>query len=73
MAIEFESNQKNRWMGEGSHTFLLRCWQEPDGGQGKGTAWRFSLTYINAKREKKGFTNLESLVAYLQNVIESPG
>ena len=73
MAIEFESNQKNRWMGEGSHTFLLRCWQEPEGGPGEAVTWRFSLTHINAKREKKGFANLEGLVAYLQNVLERPG
>jgi len=73
MEIEFESSQRNRWVGERSHAFLLRCWQEPDGSLEGGAAWRFSLTYINAKRLKKGFASLESLTAYLQNVLEKPG
>jgi hypothetical protein len=50
-------------MAEKSHAFLLRGWQEPD-VDGK-PAWRFSLTYINTKREKRGFTSLESVFAYL--------
>ena len=73
MTVEFESSQRNRWAGERSHAFLLRCWQEPDSSS-KGTAsWRFSLAHINAKRAKKGFANLESLVAYLQDILERPG
>jgi hypothetical protein len=70
MAIEFESGQRNRRVGERSHAFLLRCWLEPDGSLEGGAAWRFSLTYINAKRVKKGFANLDGLVAYLQNLLE---
>ena len=73
MTIEFESGQRNRRVGERSHAFLLRCWQEPDGSLEGEAAWRFSLTYINAKQVKKGFANLESLTAYLQNVLEKPG
>lgn len=54
-------------MAEHSHAFLLRCWQEPD-GDGE-LAWRFSLTYINEKREKIGFANLETVVSYLQQIL----
>ena len=59
--------QGTRQMAEISHAFLLRCWQELD-GDGK-LAWRFSLTLINEKREKKGFLNLEALVAHLQQFL----
>jgi hypothetical protein len=54
-------------MAEISHAFLLRCWQEPD-DDGE-LAWRFSLTHINEKREKKGFLNLEALVSFLQQFL----
>ncbi|MEJ2708647.1 MAG: hypothetical protein P8074_13600 [Anaerolineales bacterium] len=54
-------------MAEPSHAFLLRCWQEPD-GDGE-LAWRFSLTYINEKREKRGFANLEAVTTYLQKML----
>jgi hypothetical protein len=54
-------------MAEPSHAFLLRCWQEPD-GDGE-LAWRFSLTYINKKREIKGFASLEAVFTYLQQVL----
>jgi hypothetical protein len=54
-------------MAEISHAFLLRCWQEPD-DDGE-LAWRFSLTFINHKREKKGFLSLESVFAYLKQIL----
>jgi hypothetical protein len=56
-------------MAEPSHAFLLRCWQEPD--QEGVITWRFSLTFISEKREKKGFTDLETLVAYLQQTLST--
>jgi hypothetical protein len=52
---------------EPAHAFLLRCWQEPD-EEGKN-AWRFSLTHINKERQRKGFVNLEALVAYLGQIL----
>ena len=51
-------------MAESSYTFLFRSWQEQD-GDGE-LSWRFSLTYINGNRERKGFTSLEAVFAYLQ-------
>ena len=54
-------------MVERSHTSLLRCWQEPD-GDGKPT-WRFTLTHIDRRRERKGFACLEAVFAYLQGFL----
>jgi hypothetical protein len=48
---------------------LLRCWQEPEGGVAGAPAWHFSLTHIDAKREKKGFADLEALMAYLHQIL----
>jgi hypothetical protein len=54
-------------MTELSYAFLLRCWQEPD-GDGE-LIWRFSLVYVNEKREKKGFANLDAVFTYLQKTL----
>jgi hypothetical protein len=59
--------QNNKRYVEPSRSFLLRCWQEPD-GDGEMT-WRFSLTSINEGRQTKGFVNLESLFAYLRRLL----
>lgn len=48
---------------EHPQSFLLRCWKEPD-GNGE-FVWRFSLTHINKTRHKRGFANLDALIAYL--------
>jgi hypothetical protein len=69
MSLELDRGQGSLQAGERSHAFLLRCWQEPDGGAGGAPAWRFSLTHIDAKREKKGFADLEALMAYLHQIL----
>ena len=69
MTIEFESGQRNRRVGERSHAFLLRCWQEPDGSLEGEAAWRFSLFRIDNRREPKGFTDLEAVLDYLRQIL----
>ncbi len=55
-------------MAEPSYAFLLRCWKEPD-GDGE-CVWHFLLINIDEKQEKKSFTNLEVVFAYLQQTLE---
>jgi len=69
MAIELVGGPESQPAGERSQAFLLRCWQEPDGGAGGAPAWRFSLTHIDAEREKKGFANMEALMAHLHQFL----
>lgn len=59
--------QKHLQAGKDSHAFLLRCWQEP--GVGGELTWRFSLTHIEAKREKKGFADLEAVMAHVRKIL----
>jgi hypothetical protein len=54
-------------MAEPAHSFLLRCWEEPDGEH----AWRFLLIEIDEKREKKAFASLEAVFAYLKNALKT--
>jgi hypothetical protein len=69
MSLELDGGQESQRAGERSHAFLLRCWQEPDGDAGGAPAWRFSLTHIDAKREKRGFADLEALMAHLHQIL----
>jgi hypothetical protein len=69
MSLELDRGQGGQRTGERSEAFLLRCWQEADGGAGGASAWRFSLTHIDTKREKKGFTDLEAVLAYLHQIL----
>jgi hypothetical protein len=69
MSLELDRGHGSQRTGERSQAFLLRCWQEPDGDAGGGPAWRFSLTHIDAKREKKGFANLDAVLAYLHQIL----
>jgi len=39
--------------------YLIRCWQE-------GTAWRFSLEGIGAEHQRRGFSRLEDLAAFIE-------
>ena len=70
MSLELEGSPRGRQARGRSRAFLLRCWQEPDRGKGGAPAWRFSLTHINAKRERKGFASLEAMMAYLRQALE---
>ena len=48
----------------GYHSFLLRLWQvKEDGGQ----EWRATLENVESG-EKRGFTNVEDLLAFLSQV-----
>ncbi len=69
MSLELDGGQESQRAGERSHAFLLRCWQEPNGDAGRGLAWRFSMTHIDTKREKKGFADLEALMAHLHQIL----
>ena len=69
MSLELGGGQGSQPAGECSHAFLLRCWHEPDGGAGGAPAWRFSLTHIDARREKKGFADLYAVLAYLHQIL----
>jgi hypothetical protein len=62
-----QGGQRHQQAGKNSHAFLLRCWQEPE--VGGALRWRFSLTHIGVKRNKKGFTNLEALMAHVQKIL----
>lgn len=54
---------------ERSHAFLLRCWQEPGSGPDGASTWRFSLTQLDNRREPKGFTELEAVLAHLNQIL----
>jgi hypothetical protein len=69
MAMELDEEPKSQRGEDRSHAFLLRCWHERGGGVGGKTAWRFSLTHIDSKRDKKGFADLEALIAYLHQIL----
>lgn len=71
MADESDGGREtHRSVGVRSHAFLLRCWQEPGSTPDGVSAWRFSLTDIEAGRQKKGFATLEALMAYLWQVLQ---
>jgi len=54
---------------ERSHAFLLRCWQEPGSDPDGASTWRFSLILIDKRREPKGFTELEAVLAHLNQIL----
>jgi hypothetical protein len=46
--------------------YLLRCWQEGGAAPGGSACWRFSVEEVLRERRRRGFTDLEALVAFLQ-------
>jgi hypothetical protein len=70
MSLELEGGQKSRRVVGPSRAFLLRRWQEAEGSAGDAPTWRFSLTHIDSTREKKGFADLEGVLAYLQQILK---
>jgi hypothetical protein len=46
--------------------YVLRCWHEGEVTPGAKQRWRFSVEEILQRRYRKGFDNLEALVAFLQ-------
>jgi len=45
--------------------FLLRVWRERPASPGRPAVWRFSLEDVRT-RERRGFGDLEALVAFLR-------
>lgn len=50
-------------------SFLVRVWQEPPAEEGEQPQWRASVEFIQTQ-EKHTFQDVESLIAFLQNVVE---
>ncbi len=48
------------------HAYLLKVWREDDNAMPAG-AWRFSLEDAHSGT-RRGFTDLDSLMVYLQNL-----
>jgi hypothetical protein len=46
--------------------YLLRCWQERDGGAYEGRLWRFTVEEIFGERRRHGFASLEALASFLR-------
>lgn len=53
------------------HAYLLKIWLETDDEMSK-SAWRFSLEDVHSGA-RRGFTNLDSLWVYLQNLTGDRG
>ena len=53
------------------HAYLLKVWLETDGEISK-SAWHFSLEDV-ASGARRGFTDLDSLWVYLQNLTGERG
>ena len=61
---------KGHTQEDGTHpgayrAFLVRCWQEPDVGNGC-PAWRFTLVQLDDKKTERGFAGLDALVEHLR-------
>lgn len=52
-----------------THSFLLRCWQEPTAEQ--GGEWRFFLQEIGEEGRQWRFRDVEALVAFLRAMVQS--
>ena len=64
-----EDSVNYRLHGEKSHpyrAYLLRCWREGGVAPGKEPVWRFSVEEIGTERQRKGFSSLEPLTAFLR-------
>ena len=69
MPDKWDGGRRRQPAGERSHAFLLRCWLEPGSGPDGASIWRFSLTLIDKRREPKGFTELEAVLAHLNQIL----
>jgi P pilus assembly chaperone PapD len=50
--------------------YLLRCWREGEAASDREPLWRFSVEEILPERRRKGFNNLEALIAFLRAELE---
>jgi hypothetical protein len=55
------------------HAYLLRCWCEEQAAPNGAARWRFSVEEILHERRRRGFSNLESLVAFLRSELIGTG
>jgi hypothetical protein len=53
--------------------YLLRCWQEGDGGAYEGRLWRFAVEEISGERRRRGFGSFQALVAFLKGELTREG
>jgi len=60
-------NETIKQEGEGSggayRAYLLRCWQEEDGGE---APWRFTRVGVGGGYTRKAFASLEDLTTFLR-------
>jgi hypothetical protein len=52
------------------HVYLLRLWRERPSSPEHPAVWRFSVEDARA-RQRRGFTSLEDLVAFLRVLVEA--
>jgi len=64
MSVQREKSHPN-------HAYLLRCWQEGEAASGKESLWRFLVEEILPEQRRKGFNNLEALIAFLRAELDS--
>lgn len=70
-------NEKERWIAENRdtlpryHVYMLRFWESHPQWLGGPTSWRFSLE-DPASGVRRGFSDLEGLIAFLQAEMGRP-
>lgn len=47
------------------HSFLVRCWCNPESSADGSTAWRFELQEVSDEAQKYRFSDLEQLKAFV--------
>ena len=55
------------------HTYLLRCWREDGDSPDAEPVWRFSIEEIMGKQRRRGFGNLQEMIAFLQAELTGAG
>jgi hypothetical protein len=51
--------------------YLVRCWQEHNSVPGHGPHWHFSVEEVLYERKRRGFMDLEALVAFLRSELST--
>ena len=57
----------------GYRAYLLRCWREEPAAPGGPSPWRFSVEEVLHERRRRGFTSLESVLAFLEAELGAAG
>jgi predicted FMN-binding regulatory protein PaiB len=45
--------------------YLIRCWHERNASPDASPTWRFSIEEVLGERHRRGFDDVESLIAFL--------